>query len=572
MVSGKVLTDPGGKRRKRGLRWEILVSLGLIMFSGVLFMGVTALKAAERAVFLREIESLERVTRSVQMILSSEWNEDAPGMKDDRGLGPLLRYGAAVLGLSGIKVVDTSGKVIASLREEERGSMAGDPVLIRALKTKSLIRQNEVSGRLPEGPKGTWVIAAPVYRGGTQVGAFSITFPMEDLATVLRFHRKVIFTFAMIDGIFIVLFGGWFIGRVVVTPLVKISRGAQALAQGDFDTRVRIRGPREVEELASTFNHMADRIQEEVLKREEHLAALERVNRELKEAQQEMVRVEKMASVGKLAAGIAHEIGNPLAAVLGYTSILQRENHDLEAAQYLGHIEKETVRIQKIIRGLLEFSRPRDLNIEELDMEALIKETMDLVTLQPVFRGVRVDLALENGDLMVRGDRHQIQQVLINILLNAAQATEGGGTLRVAARSRELLAGEGGIPRRRSTDRKPRRATDPKNVDYVAMRGDFPDLPDLREGEAVVEVVIEDSGPGIPREILGRVFDPFFTTKGTGEGTGLGLSIAYGIVEGHGGILLAGNREEGGARFTILFPGKRNPETGDGEEGKGNVE
>jgi len=568
LVSRETFIAPFRKGGGRGLRWEILVSLGLIMFSGVLFMGVTALKAAERTIFLQKIESLDRISRSMQLSLSVWWSEETPS-QSLRGSGDLRHFlgqTAAAVGVTGFKVADASGRLVASLRDEERGIHTRDPVLLKALETGSMVSQNEVTGSLPVEPGGSWVFAAPVFRNGIKVGAFSITYPLEDLAVVLRLHRKVIFTFALLDGIFIVLFGGWLIGRVVVTPLVRISQGAQSLAAGDYDARVRIRGPREVEALASSFNEMADRIQDEVLKQESHLSALEKANRELKEAHREMVRVEKMASVGQLAAGIAHEIGNPLAAVLGYTAILQKETGDPEAAQYLDHIERETIRIQKIISGLLEFSRPRETHVQTLDMGGLVRETLDLVTPQPIFRQVRLDLALSEENLDVRGDRHQLQQAMVNLLINGAQAMEGEGTLWITSESRTLAVGEGGVPRRRATDHQRKRATDQKNADYGADRKSFPDLPWLIEGEVVVAVTIRDSGPGIPLEILGRIFDPFFTTKATGEGTGLGLSITYGIIEAHGGALRARDCEDGGAEFVILLPEKS--EQGSGQNAR----
>jgi signal transduction histidine kinase len=416
-----------------------------------------------------------------------------------------------------------------------------------ALQTRSLVSESEITGRLPEAPRGYWAFAAPIFRDGILVGAFSVSYPLENLGIVLRLHRKIIFTFAFLDGLFIVLFGGWLIGRVAVRPMVRISQGAQAIAAGDYSVRVRIQGPREVEALAASFNEMADRIQEEVHKQEKNLAALERANRELKDAQREMVRVEKMASVGQLAAGIAHEIGNPLAAVLGYTAILQRETNEPEASQHLGHIERETARIQRIIRGLLEFSRPKDAQLQILDINDLIRETVDLVTPQRIFRQVRVKMELSDERSIVSGDRHQLQQALVNILLNAAQAMKGDGILHLATESRVLTPGEGGIPRRR--------ATDDQNEDYADVRRTFPELPGLKEGERVVVLTVRDSGPGIPVDVLERIFDPFFTTKGTGEGTGLGLSIAYGIIEALGGRLWAKNHTDGGAQFTMMLPG-----------------
>ncbi len=556
MVSREAVIAPFRKRGGRGLRWEILVSLGLIMFSGVLFMGVTALKAAERAIFLQKVESLAQVTRSLQMGMAVQWEKEP-----SEDLQYFVTQTAAAVGVAGLKVADTSGRLVAGLRGQEVGTLTRDPFLLKALKTGSIVRQSEIEGGVPESIPGSWVFAAPVFRDGVQLGAFSISYSLEDLDVILGVHRKIIFTFALLDGIFIVLFGGWFIGRIVVSPLVKISRGAQALAAGDYDARVRIRGPREVETLASSFNEMADRIQDEVQKKESHLAALERANVELKQAQREIVRVEKMASVGQLAAGIAHEIGNPLAAVLGYAGILQKETSDPETSLYLDHIERETARIQRIISGLLEFSRPREIHVQTLDMGGLIRETMELVTLQPIFKDLQVEMTLSEGELNVSGDRHQIQQALVNLLINAAQAMEGSGDLGLVAQSRALAPREGGIPRRRASDHRRRRASDPQDEDFSAVREALPQVPVLREGDRVVAVTIRDSGPGIEPEVMGRIFDPFFTTKATGEGTGLGLSIAYGIVEAHGGVLWAGNRDGGGAEFTILFPERTDAET-----------
>jgi len=395
------------------------------------------------------------------------------------------------------------------------------------------------------------------------MGAFSVTYPLENLGVVLSLHRKLIYTFAFIDGLMIVLFGGWLIGRIAIDPMVRISRGAEALAAGEYDTRVIVQGPREIIALAAVFNTMAERVQSAAHLQEEHLTTLERINWELMTTQREMIRVEKLASVGQLASGIAHEIGNPLSAILGYASILMREEKDPEAQQYLGYIEKETERIQRIISGLLEFSRPRDAQAQELRINDLIRDTIDLVTPQQIFRNVEVQMDLTDLDPLINGDSHQLQQILINILINAAQAMDGDGHLEVRTESTVLEAGEGTVPRRRAADFR-RRATDPLNEDYAPMRSSFPDAPLLKEGDRAVAISIRDTGRGIPSDIADRIFDPFFTTKGPGEGTGLGLAIAHGIVEAHGGRIWVENPEEGGAKFKMLLP-MPNPEASEGE-------
>jgi two-component system cell cycle sensor histidine kinase/response regulator CckA len=203
------------------------------------------------------------------------------------------------------------------------------------------------------------------------------------------------------------------------------------------------------------------------------------------------------------------------------------------------------------------------------------------VTPQQIFRDVVVNTILSDQDPLISGDSHQLQQILVNILLNAAQAVEGEGHLEVRTESTVLQAGEGAVPRRRAADYR-KRVTDPLNEDYVAMRSSFPDAPLLKEGDRAVAISIRDSGVGIPPEISDKIFDPFFTTKGPGEGTGLGLAIAHGIVETHGGRLYLENLEEGGAMFTVLLPEKsaqgegrravENPEEGEGENDGGTSE
>lgn len=540
-------------RGQRGLRWEILVSLGILMFSGVVFMGITALRSAEQTILVQKMESLSQVTRSLQMTLT-EWRQE-----EEWGIGGLPVFVERIadgMRLDSLVLVDTSGRIIASTRQGDAGSSSSDPYLKKALDLRRLISPYDVTGRIPTSADGTWSFSAPLYFEGRVAGAFAASFPTQDLGVTLRLQRKIVYSFAILDALVILGFGIWLIGRVAIAPMVRISQGARALADGDYASRVDVRGPREIVMLAESFNEMAAEIEASVRQRDEHLKALERANRDLINAQNEVIRYEKLASVGRLAAGVAHEIGNPLSAILGYASILLRQEEDPETVQYLTHIERETERIQRIISGLLEFSRPHETKIEAVDVSELIASTVELVSPQKMFKEIAIDVDINRGLPAVRGDRYQLQQALVNILVNGAQAMGEKGRMTIVTGTRILQKGEGSAPRRRASDRG--------DADYAAMRRRSEDAPSLAEGDTVVTISVCDSGPGIPEEIVEQVFDPFFTTKDPGEGTGLGLSITFGILQAHGGRLRVGNRQGGGTEVVMDLPvvegGRRGPE------------
>ena len=233
---------------------------------------------------------------------------------------------------------------------------------------------------------------------------------------------------------------------------------------------------------------------------------------EARALQEQMLQTEKLSSLGELISGVAHELNNPLAAVMGYAQLLQEADLDGDLRRRLGIIASEAGRCQAIVRNLLSFARKHRPERRALSLNEIVHSVLGLLDYQLRVEGIEVDLQLDAGLPAIHGDPHQLQQALVNLISNAQHA------LKQAAAARRLT------------------------------------LRTSRLAEGGVRIEVEDTGPGIPPEVLPKIFDPFFTTKEVGAGTGLGLSIVFGIVESHQGRTSAGAGATGGALFTIDLP------------------
>ena len=273
-----------------------------------------------------------------------------------------------------------------------------------------------------------------------------------------------------------------------------------------------------------------------------------------------MIRSEKLASIGRLAAGVAHEVGNPTGAILGYLDLLSKGYMPKEEErEILKRAENEAERIRRIVRDLLDFSRPSRGGEEEVDVNAVIANALSLLSHQKKVREqVRVVTEFQEDLPKWKGDPHQLQQVMINLLLNAGDAMTSPN-MATMGREKKLRVATRSLPPERTpelTEAFPRRRKeDSPKVDYSLLRarGASPvSLPS--EVLSFVRVEVEDTGPGIPKEAIGKIFDPFYSTKPPGEGTGLGLAICLRILESYGGRLLVQSQEGEGATFIILLP------------------
>jgi two-component system NtrC family sensor kinase len=454
----------------------------------------------------------------------------------------------------------------------------------------------------------------------TVLGVLDVTMPLTEVDRQIARSQERIAVLAVVALLASGLLLWWLNRRLVVRPVQALMAGTRRVAEGDLTTTIAVTAKHELGDLARSFNDMI---------------------RRLSEAQRQLAQADKLSSLGRLAAGVAHEINNPLTGVLTYSSfLLKRAEGNPDLKQDLEVVVRETKRCREIVKGLLDFARQTPPKRQPTDLVEVARRAVAVVMNQLKLHHVALTLDLGTDLPLVPADANQLQQVIVNLLLNAADAVgESGGSIRLAA-ARNLLSPKGHASIRRAAcpggcdlldpavrigglasihvlrtfrgqeigihldpvygrfnhqtaepfeegvvtsvlcprcraalDRPDRRCercgagmfavlvSGAGAVEWCTRKGCHSsrwEARDAAEPQKVVELVVEDHGPGIPPEVLPHIFEPFFTTKGA-RGTGLGLAVTWGIVEAHGGTIEVWSEAGLGSRFTVrltLEPGE----------------
>lgn len=413
-------------------------------------------------------------------------------------------------------------KVYSVILFDEQGQVTAfsNPAAPASLRNIAGVRQVLTTGEIFEFGHELDLLSVimPLRLAEGQRAAFEVTQPGAFIAADRARARRdiVLITLALFGAI---VLGAWLGTRYgLLHSLTELVRGATALGEGQLDYRVIVpRGGHELTRLARAFNHMAARL---AAQRD---AAAHTAAHEL-ELERKLRQSERLAVVGRVAAGVAHELGAPLNVIKGRVGMVQAGVPDLPEKQQrnLTIINAQVDAITHLVRQLLNLARPFHLQREALELRELAAEVCELIEADARQREVQIELP-ETAPARVEGDRKLLHQVLLNLCLNALHAMEdgGGGTLRFV----------------------------------FAETADLPDpLMNRQAAEGFVMMQLADSGPGIAPENLEHIFDPFFTTKDVGKGTGLGLSVSRRIVEEHGGRIEAANGTPHGAVFTLYLP------------------
>ncbi len=489
------------KRLRLTLSATILSAISLVLIATWILLGVVALKITERNLYDRKTNEARRLVSLLTHLLP----EDMAAVRSS----PVVSGFLATL----------------SQDDEFRELVITDPQGRMLLATPSATGPDKLLGEVVKKRHPQVTIStefrsitryAPVISGdGSLRGVVRLTLTLDEENDLLSRFRKIFLAYFALDFLLLLGLGSLLLSRLIVNPVRRLVSATHSIDSGDLSHRVTVSGTVETAELARSFNSMAESLTRQRSEIENQVVSLEAANRELQEAREESIRTEKLASMGLLAAGMAHEVGTPLTAILGYAGILSRElRDDPERGAYLQRIEENARRIDHIIRHLLDYARPRSGACGRVNAGEIIRSARELLDDQGLFKKIRVSVRIPDDLPELFLDGHQLQQVLINLMINACDAMTAGGELQLSAAQDE---------------------TDPAH-------------PSL-------EIQVGDTGEGIPPGNMNKLFDPFFTTKEPGKGTGLGLAICARIIDSFNGNITVKSSVGKGSIFTLRLPG-----------------
>jgi len=507
----------------RGLKTKIAINITMFLLLGMLSIDLVTMMTAQRNLIRAEMAKGRTVAKLLgdYLVVHPVW-EDLPQQADAKAhLGRTL----AEAGVSCFFLLGRNQQQVGF-----GSSHCGSPDEILAITQKALSSGLESISFSGSTFGFFWmqheylVITTPLQTNGGIVAGFSLVFSLDAIYRSLRHSQQVLLVYVFINTAILAFVGIYRVFKLYLQPLARLAQRAEDYKEEDeilFSVR---KEDNELQRLSAALNGLLRRLSAEKEKLRATVVSLEAANAELKKAQTEIIRAEKLASVGRLSAGIAHEIGNPIGIVTGYLELLKQADLPAdERTEYLDRAEQEIERISTIIRQLLEISRPSHGGTQRVSVHAIIGNMARVLNVQPFMSHVRLTMNLGACLDDVMADANQLRQVFLNLIINAADAISA----KAPGSEGELIV---------TTD----------NVTGTEH---------TRESvQGWVHIHFSDNGSGIPEENLANIFDPFFTTKEPGKGTGLGLSVSFMIVESFGGSMQVESVVGQGTRMTVSLP------------------
>ena len=519
----------------RGLKTKITFNIAILFFVAMLLINIVTVMTAQRDIVRKEVSRGQFILSTLEtdliksLSLDSDLSSSASRAKVNRLLTEAGVSDALVLG-----------------KNNERFIFGNSPGALHDQLIKHCL--NAIRSKKQEAIffGTTWgvfwkqrrdlILSTPLRQNDQTLAGAGIVLPLEGIYHSLRRSQKMLFVFLFINTAVLTFIGIYRLSRVYFQPLARLARRAEDYREDDemlFSVR---KEDNELHKLSVSLNSMLRRISVDKEKLRSTVNSLEAANLQLKKAQQEIIRAEKLASVGRLSAGIAHEIGNPIGIVMGYLELLKQKDIPVaEREEYIHRTEEEIERINTIIRQLLEISRPSNTGLKVVEVHDLIDDVAQVLDVQPLMSNIELECRLDAGNDRVLADSNQLRQVFLNLIINAADAISSGGSA------------DGG-----------------KLLIQSSLAGEAPEQALARKTH--LKIMFIDNGPGIASENIGNIFDPFYTTKDPGKGTGLGLSVSFMIIEGFGGKMTVSSKIGEGTTMTLLLPLAENETDRAGDE------
>jgi two-component system NtrC family sensor kinase len=507
----------------RGLKTKIAFNIAILFFVAMLLINIVTVMTAQRDIVRKEVSRGQFIlaTLETDLIKSLSLDSDSSPSISRAEVNRLLSAAGA------------SGALVLA-KYNERFFFGNSP---KAMQDELIKRCRKVMRSKNQEASffgTTWgvfwkqgrdlILSTPLLQNDQALAGASIVLPLEGVYQSLRHSQKMLFVFLFINTAILTFIGIYRLSKVYFQPLARLARRAEDYREDDemlFSVR---KEDNELHKLSVSLNSMLRRISADKEKLRSTVNSLEAANLQLKKAQQEIIRAEKLASVGRLSAGIAHEIGNPIGIVMGYLELIkQKDIPDAEREEYIRRTEEEIERINTIIRQLLEISRPSNAGFKVVAVHDLIDDVVQVLNVQPLMSNIDLECRLAAGHDRVMADSNQLRQVFLNLIINAADAISSEG-----------------------------KAVSGKLLIQSSLAGETPEP--TKGHKTHFKIMFIDNGPGIAAENIGNIFDPFYTTKDPGKGTGLGLSVSFMIIEGFGGKMTVSSEIGAGTTITLLLP------------------
>jgi two-component system, NtrC family, sensor kinase len=498
---------------RNSLRISILAQLAFLILAAMLLISVVMLKLQEQAFIHEKLRRGRLLTQALSLgfmearIAAAGTQRGNPAeLPGKEEMVRLIR----TAGFSGAAMMDRQGAVSLAFGPPGETAKKGIAQARQALVTgKEVTRfSGQVWGVLWLASESA-IMSAPLFDGQRLAGSIAVWSSLRSVYEEIRRSEKLILVYVLLNTLVLICVGTYLLSRSVVNPVHKLLHITEAFRKGESLPLFPEVSENEMGQLNRSLKMMLNRLEKNKEELQAHIASLEKANEEIRKTQAELIKSEKLASVGRLATGIAHEIGNPIGIILGYMELLKRDDlSSPERWDFLDRVETEITRINGIIRQLLDFSRPAGGEPGETSVHEVLFATLKMLEPQPLMAGIERETRFDAQRDVVWADPNQLQQVFLNIIMNAADAMEKKKSLTIRT----------------------------FNI------------------QRTLRIQFQDTGIGIPEEDLAGIFDPFYTTKPPGKGTGLGLSVSYTIIKELGGTIRAQNNRGPGATITLDIP------------------